>query len=78
MADIEKPTADLENVEHRKSITGMDAVQQENAVGYKEYHEALELEFSDKEVHLGFSLSNVKLTNQCCQPRPEGYDGNST
>lgn len=51
MAITEKPAVEMDNdIVHKKSGQELDAAQQENAVGYKEYHEALELEVSDKEV----------------------------
>lgn len=56
MTTIAKNMADLVEDDHpNKDIQAMDAAQQEQAVGYREYHEALSLEVSDKEViaHMG-------------------------
>lgn len=47
MADIGKPTA-----ETMDKIQDQDASGQENAVGYREYLEGLDLEVSDCEVRL--------------------------
>jgi hypothetical protein len=47
----EKPQVELEDTIHDKSSNYMlNAAQQDNAVGYKEYREALDLDISEKEV----------------------------
>lgn len=56
MADVEKRNSDVEHVADTKSIQEPGLSEQENAVGYKEYREAMSLEVSDKEV-INLSLS---------------------
>lgn len=51
MADVEKRQSNVaDDVTDKKSIQEADITEQENAVGYKEYREAMNLEVSDKEV----------------------------
>ena len=51
MADTEKAHAEIsKDGADGRSIREMDESHQENAVGYKEYREALDLEVSNKEV----------------------------
>ncbi|GJN74884.1 hypothetical protein PLICBS_008977 [Purpureocillium lilacinum] len=52
MPDIEKPTSGVvDDAEHNMDdLKKMDATQEDNAVGYREYLEALDLEISDKEM----------------------------
>lgn len=55
MADVEKRNSDVaHDVVDKVSLHEADISEQENAVGYKEYREAMNLEVSDKEV--GFHL----------------------
>lgn len=58
MPDIEKPTSGVvDDAEHNMDdLKKMDATQEANAVGYREYLEALDLEISDKEVCSTYQL----------------------
>lgn len=51
MTDVEKQEQQIMNdAVHKDKIEEVDAADQQNAVGYKEYREALNLEVSDQEV----------------------------
>lgn len=59
MVDVEKRSIDIaHDVGDKKSLREADISEQENAVGYKEYREALNLEVSDKEVGTFSRISN--------------------
>lgn len=59
MADVEKRSSDVaHDVVDKTSLREADVSEQENAVGYKEYREAMNLEVSDKEV--GFRPGPLK------------------
>ncbi|KAF2107785.1 major facilitator superfamily domain-containing protein [Lophiotrema nucula] len=51
MTDIEKPTTEVANdINTKKNAYELDGTLADNAVGYREYHEALDLEVSNKEL----------------------------
>lgn len=78
MTDVEKPTQIMteDTVAAKGDVNGFS--KQENAVGYKEYREALSIEVSNKEVcclqHvMSFHIRAKRLYHRCAES-----DGSST
>jgi hypothetical protein len=50
MTDTAKPTVDIVDNVEKSEYNAINTSQEENAVGYKEYREALDLDITEKEV----------------------------
>jgi hypothetical protein len=62
MADTAKPTAEIIDNMEKPAYNPMNTSQEENAVGYKEYREALDLDITEKEVGVS-PFSNWTFTD---------------
>lgn len=62
--NAKKPADDASLAPTHGKIQEMDITHQENAVGYKEYIEAMGLEASDREVRRQINLKLLRLLQQ--------------